>query len=146
MRPQVNTFVKLTAFVLLFVGTVGLSNAQGRGGAGTPAEQKAAFDANFAEIVTAVAITEEQAPKVKEILWAAQEKRGELMASMRGSGGAGNLARTGMREKMAEMDKETLTALGNVLTADQIAKYSEFQASRQRGRGAGGRGNQGNPQ
>ncbi len=146
MRPRIISLMRFAAFACLFIGAVGFSNAQGRGGAGTPAEQKAAFDANFTELTTVLALTEDQTPRVKEILWTAQQKRAETMASMRGAGGGGNLARTGMREKMAEMDKETLTALGGVLSAEQITKYSEFQASRQRGRGNGARGNQRNPQ
>jgi len=146
MRSQLTSFLKISAFAVVFIGMVGSSYAQGRGASGTPAEQKAAFDANFKEITTVLALSDEQSPRVKEMLWTAQEKRTELMTSMRASGGANGLARSGMREKMAEMDKATLTALGDVLTAEQVTKYSEFQASRQRGRGAGGRGNQGNPQ
>jgi transposase len=147
MRSKTNFVVSVLGFAFLAIVFVGSASAQGRRG-GTPEEQKAAFDANFVELTTTLALSDEQAPKVKAILWTAQEKRGELMASMRGSGGgAGNLARGAMREKMAEMDKQTLTSLGTVLTPEQIKKYEEFQESRRRG-GQGRRPGQGagNPQ
>jgi hypothetical protein len=146
MRSKTQFLSFLFLIAVMVIGTAVSSSAQGRRGGGTPEEQKAAFDANFSELTTTLALTEDQSPKVKAILWTAQEKRQELMASMRGSGGgAGNLARSGMREKMAEMDKATLASLTEVLTADQIKKYETFQASRQRG-GQGRRPSQGNPQ
>ena len=117
----------------MVVGTAVSVSAQGRRGGGTPEEQKAAFDANFTELTTLLVLTDEQAPKVKSILWTAQEKRQELTASLRGAGAGSNLARNGMREKMAEMDKETLVGLTEILTAEQIKAYEVHQASQQRG-------------
>jgi len=143
LKPLVSVLL-IAVMAMAFAVSV---SAQGRRG-GTPEEQKAAFDANFETMKTELALTEEQAPQVKAVLWSAQEKRGELMASLRGSGGGGgNLARNGMREKMVEMDKATITSLGSILTPEQLKKYEKIQSSRQRG-GQGRRPGQGarNPQ
>ena len=116
---------------------------------GTPEEQKAAFEERFAEMATTLELDAESSPRVKDILWAAQEKRMEMMSSLRGGGGGGgNLARNGMRAKMAEMDKETTAALTDVLTEDQLKKYQEIVSSSRRGRQGGQRRGQraGNPQ
>lgn len=125
---------RLSLMLLLFAVSVGTLLAQGR--RMSPEEMKQAFDANFAELTTALALDEETAPKVKEILWTQQEKRTEMMTSMRASGGNA-LARGGMREKMAELNNETNASLATVLTEEQMTKYAEFQAERQQGRGQG---------
>ena len=131
---------RLSLLLLLFAVSVGTLSAQGR--RMSAEEMKQAFDANFAELTTALVLDEETAPKVKEILWTQQEKRNELTASMRASGGNA-LARGGMREKMTELTAETNSALATVLTEDQMTAYAEFQAERQQGRGQGrGQGRQ----
>ena len=142
-----SNFKILSTFCLIAVMVLGFAisaSAQGRGAAPTPAEQKAAFDTNFSTLVTSLVLAEEQSPKVKEILWTAQEKRNEMMASLRGgrSGGGGGGQRGAIREKIDEMNKETLALLADVLTADQLKKYEEIQATQQQGRGQ----RQGRPQ
>ncbi len=138
MRSQLKFVVGLCFAAVLVLGSANPVLAQGRGPQQTPAEQKAAFDANFASLTTSLALTEEQGPKVKEILWTAQEKRTEMMAAMRGAGGGGG-AGGGMREKMTEMNKATLTSLAGVLTPEQIKKYEEIQAAQQAQRAGRGR-------
>jgi len=98
-------------------------------------EQKQAFESNFIELVASLELSEEAAPGVKEVLWAQQEKRTELFASLRGSG-----SREGMREKMGALQEETVTALADMLTADQLEKYQEIQESQRRNRGQRGGG------
>lgn len=136
MRSQIKIFFGCCLFAILAFGSAKAVLAQGRGVPQTPAEQKAAFDANFASLTTSLALTEEQGPKVKEILWSAQEKRVKAMAELRGGGQSGG-NREAMRAKMTELEKETLTALGDVLTADQLKKYTEVQAAQQQRRGGG---------
>jgi len=98
-------------------------------------EQKQAFESGFVELVASLDLSEEVAPGVREVLWAQQEKRTELFASFRGSG-----SREGMREKMGALQEETLTALADLLTADQLEEYQEIQEAQRRNRGqrAGG--------
>ncbi len=144
-----SNFKILSTFCLIAVMVLGFAisaSAQGRGAPQTPAEQKAAFDTNFSTLVTSLVLAEEQSPKMKEILWTAQEKRNEMMASLRGGrsggGGGGGGQRGAIREKIDEMNKETLALLADVLTADQLKKYEEIQATQQQGRGQ----RQGRPQ
>jgi len=123
---------------LLFVSTV---LAQG-GRRMSEEEAKEAFDANFAEMIVSLELSEEVAPKVKSVLWSQQEKMQELRASMQGGGGGGNsLARSGIREKMTTINSETMEALSELLSEDQMDKYSEIRSSRRgdRGRGQGQR-------
>ena len=103
-------------------------------------EQKEAFESTFVELVASLELSEEAAPGVKEVLWAQQEKRTELFASAQGSG-----SREGMREKMGAMQEETLTALADLLSADQLEKYQEIQESQRRNRGQRGGGQRRRP-
>ena len=147
MRSSIKLFSLLFTFTVLALAMAPDAHAQRQ--RGTPEEQKAAFDEQFVEMATTLGLDEESSPKVKEILWSAQEKRMELLSSLRGGGGGGgNLARNGMREKMAAMDKETTASLATILSEDQMKKYEEIVASRQRGGRAGQRRGQrqGNPQ
>ncbi len=98
-------------------------------------EQKQAFESTFDELIASLELSEEAAPGVKEVLWAQQEKRTELFASLQGGGG-----REGMREKMGALQEETLTALADLLTADQLEKYQEIQEAQRRNRGQRGGG------
>lgn len=99
-------------------------------------ERKEAFDANFIELSTALALDDATSPRVKEILWKQQEKQMELMAGMRQGGGSA-FARQGMRDKMNEMRTETESLLADVLSQEQMEAYQTFQAERRRGgRGA----------
>ena len=140
----------LSGILPLLLVSLGLSSssyAQGRGG--TPEEQKAAFDEGFVEMAKTIALDDESAPLVKDILWSAQMERREVMMSLRNSGNAtGNLGRAGMRDKMADLDKQTIEKLSKVLTDVQMEKYQEMMSSRQRGRQGGQRRGQrqGNPQ
>jgi len=126
---------------LLLLASISIAAAQAQGQRRmSPEEQKEAFDANFAELTTALALSEEDAPVVKDILWTQQEKRNELLASMRGSGG-GQFARQGMREKMNELQADTNAQLADVLSEEQMEKFQAFQAERRQGQGR--RGGQG---
>jgi hypothetical protein len=120
--------------------------AAGQGRRMSDEERKEAFDANFAEMTTALALDDATAPRVKEILWTQQQNQTKLMADMR-QGGGNAFARQGMREKMTEMRAETEALLADVLSEEQMAAYQAFQAERQRGgRGAGQGRRQSQPQ
>ena len=103
-------------------------------------EQKQAFESNFVELVASLELSEEAAAGVKDVLWAQQEKRTELFASLRASG-----SREGMREKMGALQEETLTALADLMTADQLEKYQEIQESQRQNRGQRGGGQRRRP-
>lgn len=111
----------------------------------SPEEAKEAFDTNFVELVSTLELTDDLAPQVKEVLWAQQEKMQELRASVQGGGG-NQLARSGIREKMGTINEETLAALSELLSEDQLEEYAEIQATRRGGRGQGrGQGQQRRP-
>lgn len=128
---------------LIMVGTV---LAQG-GRRMSPEEAKQAFDDNFAEMIVSLELSDEVAPQVKSVLWSQQEKMLELRTSMRSGGGGGNsLARSGIREKMGTINSDTMEALAELLSEDQMEKYAEIQASRRGGQGRGrGQGQQRRP-
>lgn len=134
--------------MLVILAVVLASSAAAQGFRGTAQEQKAAFDKNFAELFEALSLDEETSPIVKDVLWAAQEQRTELFASMRGSGSVGRtLARSGMRDEMNEINKETLASLGELFTKEQLEIYLEIQETQRQGRGQGRRQQrQNNPQ
>lgn len=102
----------------------------------TPEERKARFDADFDELKTSLALNDETAPKVKEILWSQQEKMMETMAGVQGGGG-NQMARAGMRQKMQELQEATREQLATILSGEQLEKYDAFQAERRRGPGQG---------
>ena len=113
--------------MLVILAVVLASSAAAQGFRGTAQDQKAAFDKNFAELFEALSLDEETSPIVQDVLWAAQEKRTELFASMRGSGSVGRtLARSGMRDDMNEINKETLASLGALFTTEQSQIYLEI--------------------
>lgn len=144
---KILSFRPLLFALVAFLALGNLNTVLAQGGRGTPEEQKAAFDEQFEDISASLALDEVTKPKMKSILWSAQEKRMEMTASMRGGGG-GNLARQGMRTKMNEINEATMLALTELLSEDQLEKYNEYVQANQRGRGQRGRGNgqQGNPQ
>ena len=125
-------------FAGLFVALAVLP-ASGQGRRMSDEERKEAFDANFAELTTAIALDESAAPRVKEILWTQQEKQTKLMADMR-QGGGNAFSRQGMRDKMTELASETESLLADVLSADQMKAYQAFQGERRRGGRGDGQG------
>ena len=134
MNSSKKVMRRLGMLTLLMVVMTGSVFGQGRQRMSAE-EQKQAFESNFVELVASLELSEEAAPGVKEVLWAQQEKRTELFASLRGSG-----SREGMREKMGALQEETVTALADMLTADQLEKYQEIQESQRRNRGQRGGG------
>ena len=129
MNSSKKVMHRLGMLTLLTVVMAGSVFGQGRQQMSAE-EQKQAFESSFVELVASLELSEEVAPGVKEVLWAQQEKRTELFASLQGSG-----SREGMREKMGAMQEETLTALADLLTADQLEKYQEIQEAQRRNRG-----------
>lgn len=129
MNSSKEVMHRLGMLTLLTVVMAGSVFGQGRQRMSAE-EQKQAFESSFVELVASLELSEEVAPGVKEVLWAQQEKRTELFASLQGSG-----SREGMREKMGAMQEETLTALADLLTADQLEKYQEIQEAQRRNRG-----------
>ncbi len=118
-------------FLVLMMSLVVLP-AAGQGIRMSEEERKEAFEANFEELKAALALDEATAPKVKDLMWAQQEKQMELFASMRGSGG-GSLARSGMRQKMTELREEMDKEMSAILSEEQMEAYQAFQAERRRG-------------
>lgn len=99
--------------------------AQGGGGGMrmTPDQRLAAID-------KAVTLTDEQKPKVKEILEADQKK----MEDLRNSGGDMQT----LRPKMMEIRTQENTQIKALLTDDQKTKYDAYLASMPMGRPGGG--------
>ena len=143
------THLSLRMASFLFAGlflALAVLPTSGQGRRMSDEERKEAFDANFAEMTTALALDDATAPRVKEILWTQQQNQTKLMADMR-QGGGNAFARQGMREKMTEMRAETEALLADVLSEEQMEAYQAFQAERQRGgRGAGQGRRQSQPQ
>lgn len=84
-------------------------------------------DANE-ELMAQLELSDEQAPKVAEILSAALDVRIEMIEEIR----SGEGRRQGMREKMAEINDETEASLADVLSEDQMEKYNKILAERPR--------------
>lgn len=99
--------------------------AQGGGGGMrmTPDQRLAAID-------KAVTLTDDQKPKVKEIIEADQKKMMDLRNS-------GEDMQT-LRPKMMEIRTQENTQIKALLTDDQKTKYDAYLASMPQGRGAGG--------
>jgi len=117
-------------FIFLFVLSAGVAQAQ-RGNF-SPEQMRERQESANKELISQLELSDEQTPKVTEILTAALDARIEMMADMRGGGGRG-----AMREKMAKMDEETTEKLVEVLSEDQMAKYKKILANRpRRGRGS----------
>lgn len=118
----------------------GLNVASAQPGGFDPAAMRERMVAQIDETVTALALDEARAPKVKEILMTAVNKRFELMAQ-RGGGAPGG---PGMREAMTQINQETEVQLAEVLTADELAKYKKIEAERRPRGGRPGGGPRGN--
>ncbi len=118
--------------------------AQGRM---SPEQQKAQFEENFAALSAKLSLTDEQRPQVRTILEKEQERRLELLQSMRQGQGFGG-GREGMRARMQEVDQETENALGAILADEQMKQYAAFKEenARQGGNRGGRRGGGTNPQ
>ena len=80
------------------------------------------------ELMAQLVLSDEQAPKVAEILSAALDVRIEMIEEIR----SGEGRRQGMREKMAEINDETEASLADVLSEDQMEKYKKILAERPR--------------
>jgi hypothetical protein len=84
------------------------------------------IDDQMAQLTEALSLTEEQVGPVRELLEVQSQRRQELRAS---SGGD----REAMRAAMMEMQEETTMQLKEILTEDQMVKYTELMASRRQG-------------
>ena len=80
------------------------------------------------ELIAQLELSDEQAPKVAEILSAALDVRIEMIEEIR----SGEGRRQGMREKMAEINDETEASLADVLSEDQMEKYKKILTERPR--------------
>jgi len=134
-------FLLMTGLLLLAGASLApMATAQGRMSA---ERQKAQFETMFSALGDSLALTDEQRPQVRSILEKEQERRMELMQSMRqGQGG-----REGLRTRMQELDAETAEALSAILTGEQMEKYATVRMNaRQSGQRAARRGGRSNPQ
>jgi hypothetical protein len=77
-------------------------------------------------------LTEEQKPKVDEIMQEAMSLRRALMESMR----SGELTREEAMERMRDIQESTTTKLAGVLTEEQMERYRQMM---ERMRGGFGR-------
>ncbi|HEX3571202.1 MAG TPA: Spy/CpxP family protein refolding chaperone [Acidobacteriaceae bacterium] len=100
--------------------------AQGGGGGG----MRMTTDQRLAAIDKAVTLTDDQKPKIKEILDADQKKMTDLRSS-------GEDMQT-LRPKMTEIRTQENTQIKALLTDDQKTKYDAYLASMPQGRGGGG--------
>jgi protein CpxP len=108
------------AFALTAAVTAPLQ-AQGRGQGGGMS-----IDDQMAQLTTALSLTDEQVGPVRELLEMQNERRQELRSSAGGD-------REAMRAAMMEMQEETSVQLKEILTEEQMTKYTELVAPRRGG-------------
>lgn len=109
----------LMSAVLMPVQAQGRSRGGGRG---------PNLDEQMETLVEQLELTDEQAESVRDVLEMQGERRREVF-----EGGSGGGDREAMRAAMAELQEETNLQLAEILTEEQMVKFSEIQASRRRG-------------
>ncbi len=130
MIQRFSTITSLLALLVVVVLTAGVAQAQ-RGNF-SPEQMKQRLEEQNKAVMAQLELSDEQAPKVTEIMTLALDERMKLMADRTGGGG-------GFREGMTALDEETTKKLAEVLTEDQLAKYKKILADRPQRRQGGGR-------
>lgn len=114
------------AVISMIVLSAGVAQAQRR--EFSPEQMRERQQEANEELMAQLELSDEQAPKVAEILSAALDVRIEMIEEIR----SGEGRRQGMREKMAEINDETEATLADVLSEDQMEKYNKILAERPR--------------
>lgn len=114
------------AVISIIVLSAGVAQAQRR--EFSPEQMRERQQDTNEELMAQLELSDEQAPKVAEILSAALDVRIEMIEEIR----SGEGRRQGMREKMAEINDETEASLADVLSEDQMEKYNKILAERPR--------------
>ena len=114
------------AVISIIVLSAGVAQAQRR--EFSPEQMRERQQEANEELIAQLELSDEQAPKVAEILSAALDVRIEMIEEIR----SGEGRRQGMREKMAEINDETEASLADVLSEDQMEKYNKILAERPR--------------
>ena len=114
------------AVISMIVLSAGVAQAQRR--EFSPEQMRERQQEANEELMAQLELSDEQAPKVAEILSAALDVRIEMIEEIR----SGEGRRQGMREKMAEINDETEASLADVLSEDQMEKYNKILAERPR--------------
>lgn len=114
------------AVISIIVLSAGVAQAQRR--EFSPEQMRERQQEANEELMAQLELSDEQAPKVAEILSAALDVRIEMIEEIR----SGEGRRQGMREKMAEINDETEATLADVLSEDQMEKYNKILAERPR--------------
>ncbi len=119
--------------MILILGTT-FSMAQNRGGQGSFDPVKSAKK-QTAELKKVLDLSNEQEPKVYEIVLKGANKIAELREEMQ----SGNGSREEMRANFTKLRKEQNKEMKKVLTDEQFKKYEKYLEERrsQRGRGHG---------
>lgn len=99
-----------------------LEAQQRRGGGGMGMN----LDEQMAQLTEVLELDEEQAVSVRAVLEAQMERMQEMRASAGGD-------REAMRAAMMEAREETNAQLAEILTREQMEKYTELMAQRRRG-------------
>lgn len=114
------------AVISMIVLSAGVAQAQRR--EFSPEQMRERQQEANEELMAQLELSDEQAPKVAEILSAALDVRIEMIEEIR----SGEGRRQGMREKMAEINDETEATLADMLSEDQMEKYNKILAERPR--------------
>ena len=114
------------AVISIIVLSAGVAQAQRR--EFSPEQMRERQQEANEELMAQLELSDEQTPKVAEILSAALDVRIEMIEEIR----SGEGRRQGMREKMAEINDETEATLADVLSEDQMEKYNKILADRPR--------------
>ncbi|ADU62137.1 MAG: hypothetical protein KUA35_08490 [Pseudodesulfovibrio sp.] len=152
LMPTMVTLATLFAVVALAAAMTLLAacsthREQGRLGPGQDArpEKQPDPEARFLELRQRLSLTDEQAPKVREILDAERTARDALMESM---GGKGREESTELRTKTEDLEWKSLTGLSKVLTREQMdtyLKYLDEEKTKMRENSPGTPGKRGGP-
>lgn len=112
------------AFALAMLAVVAPLDAQQRGQRGQGGQ--GSMDDRMARMTEALSLTDEQVGPVRAVFEMQAERAQELRSSAGGD-------REAMRAAMMDMQEETNVQLADILTEDQMKKYTELMASRRRG-------------
>jgi len=106
------------------------------------ADPEVRLETMMSHLTSALELSGDQAEKVRGILAEQIEKQGEMMEARRDGD---REARQAMRTEMATWRAETDTRMAQVLTEDQVKKYTEYMEKNRRGPrdGSGRRGRSG---
>ena len=114
--------------IVLALGAIALPVQAQQRGPGPGRGMGPDLDQQMEELTEVLALTDEQAPKVRAVLEMQGERRREMFAG----GPPGD--REAMRAAMMELQEETEVELAEILSEDQMTKYRAHVAERMRGR------------